>query len=81
MVNNYNLSDKIIQWIGENDIKNHVFLFSASSLSEVLIHKLFVVEKENTYNDVGTMLNSYMGIDTHRGYLQGGDTLNKICIW
>jgi len=81
MVNNFNLSDEIIQWMKENNIKNHLFLFSASSLSEVLIHKLFVAEKENTYIDIGTMLNLYIGIDTNRGYLQGGPTLNKICIW
>jgi len=81
MINNFNISDDIIQWMKENDIKNHLFLFSASSLSEVLIHKLFVTEKENTYIDIGTMLNGYMGIDTNRGYLQGGETLNKICIW
>jgi len=81
MVNNYNLSDDIIKWMKENDIKDHLFLFSASSLSEVLIHKLFLEEKENTYLDVGTMLNNYFGIDNTRVYLQGGATLNKICIW
>ena len=79
MINNFNISDEIIQWIKENDIKNHIFLFSASSLSEVLIHKLFLTEKENTYLDVGTMFNRYFGIDTNRGYLFGSD--NKICIW
>jgi len=79
MVNDFNISDEIIQWIKENNIKNYLFLFSASSLSEVLIHKLFIIEKENTYIDVGTMLNLYFGIDIHRGYLIGGN--NKICIW
>ncbi len=81
MVNNFNLSDEIIVWMKENNIKNHLFLFSASSLSEVLIHKLFIVEKENTYIDIGTMFNLYMGIDYNRGYLLKGATLNKICIW
>lgn len=81
MINNFNISDEIIQWMKENDIKNHLFLFSASSLSEVLIHKLFMVENENTYIDVGTMLNNYFNIDTTRGYLRGGPTLNRLCIW
>lgn len=81
MVNNFDISTDIIQWVEKNKIKDHLFLFSASSLSEVLIHKLFLTEKENTYIDVGTMLNQYLGIDTNRGYLKGGKTLNKICVW
>ena len=79
MINNFNLSEDIIEWVKENEIKNHLFLFSASSLSEVLIHKLFMVEKENTYIDAGTMLNPFFGRDTTRGYLNGADS--KICIW
>lgn len=81
MINNFHLSDNIIEWVKENDIKDHTFLFSASSLSEVLIHKLFKAEKENTYIDIGTMLNGYLGVDTNRGYLRGGQTLKKKCIW
>ena len=79
MINNFNISEDIIKWMVENNIKNHLFLISASSLSEVLIHKLFMVEKENTYIDAGTMLNLYFGRDTNRAYLLGID--NKICIW
>ena len=79
MINNFNISDEIIGWIKENNIKNHVFLFSASSLSNVLIHKLFAEENENTYIDVGTGLNMYFGVDTHRGYLHGHN--RKMCIW
>jgi len=81
MINNFDLSDEMIEWVKENNIKDHLFLFSASSLSEVLMHKLFKVERENTYIDVGTMLNNYFGVDTTRGYLMGGGTINKICIW
>jgi len=81
MVNNFNISDQIIDWIENNNIKDHIFLFSASSLSEVLIHKLFLAEKENTYIDVGTMLNNSLGVDTNRGYLTGGASLKKTCIW
>ena len=79
MVNNFNISEDMIQWMKENDIKNHLFLFSASSLSEILIHKLFLFNKENTYIDIGTMFNLYFGIDTNRGYLHGKN--RRICIW
>lgn len=81
MINNYDLSDEIIKWVNENDIKDYLFLFSASSLSEVLIHKLFLNEKENTYLDIGTMFNLHLGFDTNRSYLHGGDTRSKKCIW
>ncbi len=80
MINNFNLSDEVIAWVKENEIKDHLFLFSASSLSEVIIHKLFLAgEKENTYIDIGTILNNYFGIDITRGYLKGVN--RKICIW
>jgi hypothetical protein len=59
-INNFNISNEIIEWIKENNIKDYLFLLSAASLSEVLIHKLFVEEKENTYIDVGTGLNLYL---------------------
>lgn len=81
MINDFSLSDDIIEWMISNDIKDHLFLFSASSLSEVLIHKLFLKEKDNTYIDIGTMLNNYMSVDMNRGYLRGGATLNKYCVW
>jgi len=81
MINNFDLSDEIIQWVQKNEIKDYLFLFSASSLSEVLIHKLFLNDKENTYLDIGTMFNLHLGFDTNRGYLLGGPSTNKKCIW
>lgn len=79
MINNFDIDKEIINWVRENNIKDHLFLFSASSLSEVLIHKLFMEQKENTYFDVGTGLNLFLGVDTNRGYLKGGS--RKVCIW
>jgi hypothetical protein len=79
MINNFDIDKEIIEWVKTNKIKDHLFLFSASSLSEVLIHKLFMEEKENTYFDVGTGLNLFLGVDTNRGYLKRGNS--KICIW
>ena len=54
----------------KEEIINHVFLFSASSLSEVLIHELYKVNDKNTYIDVGTTLHPYMGLDIARDYLK-----------
>ena len=37
MVNDFDLPDKISEWIKENNISNHLFLFSAASLSTYLL--------------------------------------------
>jgi len=70
IVNDHHLIEEISQWISENEVKDHVFLFSASSLSEVLIHNLFKSNQNNTYIDIGTTLHPYMGLDIARDYLK-----------
>jgi hypothetical protein len=70
IVNDHHLIEEISQWIFENEIEDHVFLFSASSLSEVLIHNLFKSSQDNTYIDIGTTLHPYMGLDIARDYLK-----------
>jgi hypothetical protein len=70
IVNDHHLIKEIKEWITKENITNHVFLFSASSLSEVLIHELYKVNDENTYIDVGTTLHPYMGLDIARDYLK-----------
>ena len=72
-INDYNLISIIDQFILENNIKNHIFLFSASSLSNLAIHQLFSKYDYNTYIDIGSALNPFMemkGWQTTRGYLQ-----------
>ena len=77
----------IRDYIETNNISNSLFLFSASSLSEVLIHRLFEFNDKNTYLDVGTCLNIFMGIDIDRNYLRGfwlnsGEPdIQKINVW
>ena len=58
-VNDYSVLYKIINYIKKYTIKNHVFLFSASSLSNVLIMELYREFDENTYIDIGSTLNQY----------------------
>ena len=79
IINDYDLIDTMSDWIGENSIENHTFLFSASSLSNFLIHHLYKRYPNNTYIDVGTTMNDYLGMKGIRGYLSGGN--RKICIW
>lgn len=78
IINDYDKIEEIKKWIDVNKIENHVFLFSASSLSNFMIHQLFEHNDKNTYIDVGTTLNPYIGLSGRRGYHKGN---KKICIW
>jgi predicted Zn-dependent protease len=73
IINDYNLVEDIKVWIKENNIKNKVFLFSASTLSNYIIHECFRECDENTYMDIGTCLSPWMGLEGWRhtrAYLQ-----------
>lgn len=71
MINDYDKINEIIGYIDENNIKNHVFLFSASSFSALAIHKLFEFSNLNTYINIGTTLNPFIGMPVDRIYLKG----------
>ena len=71
IVNDLGLADKIVSDVLAYDIKNKIFLFAASSLSNILIHKLWMTSKENTYIDIGTSLNHYIKMSMDRDYLKG----------
>ena len=64
------LEEEIKTWMDENNVEDHLFLFSASSLSEILIHKLFEHNDKNTYMDIGTCLHPYLGLTVERDYLR-----------
>lgn len=78
-VNNYPMIEEIKTWIKENNIKNHVFLFSAADLSNLMIHQLFEEFDNNTYINIGTCLNLYIKLSGIRQYLIGNN--KKICVW
>jgi len=77
-VNNYDMIEEIKEWIKKNDIEDHIFLFSASSLSNLMIHQLFDFCDKNAYLDIGTTLNPMLGMQAKRGYHTGN---KKMCIW
>lgn len=89
IINNINLVDTIIDYVKENKIKNHVFLFAASSLGNIMINKLTNFEPENTYIDVGSTLNPLLGLSIDRGYLcayegvlwRGSDTSSDLTLY
>lgn len=87
MVNDYGLIGKMKEWIGENDVRGHLFLFSAASFSKLAIHQLHAFRSGNTYIDIGTTLNAFMGMRLDRSYLKAfwlGEKhkdIDKLCIW
>jgi len=87
MINDYGKIEEIADWIRENNIENHVFLFSASSFTNLAVYQLFREFPNNTYIDIGTCLTPMMDMPTHRGYLQAfwnyrpNQDIQKICVW
>jgi hypothetical protein len=87
IINDYGLIETMKTWIKHERIEDHVFLFSASSLSCYLAHQLFKEYDNNTYIDIGTTLNHMLSMDINRGYLKqyhNGNKENfkgKKCIW
>lgn len=60
--------------------KNKLFLFCAGPLGNMLAAKFWEKNKENTYLDIGSTLNTYL-TESNRGYLKGSTTALKTCIW
>jgi hypothetical protein len=79
IVNDFDKHKEVARWIERKRIKNHVFLFSASSLSNIMIYELFKRYDNNTYIDIGTTLNMELGMKGIRKYHVGKNF--KICIW
>jgi hypothetical protein len=57
---------------------NQLFLFSGGPLGNILAHQLHLVNKNNTYLDIGSTINPWV-VGNNRGYLNNNQ--NKICIW
>lgn len=60
--------------------KDKLFLFCAGPLGNILAAKFWEKNKNNIYLDIGSTLNTYL-TENNRGYLRGGNTTLKTCIW
>jgi hypothetical protein len=87
MINDYGKIEDMKKWIRDNNIENHLFLFSASTFSNLAIYELFKEFPNNSYVDIGTCLTPMMNMPTERDYLKGfwgyrgSASLNQICKW
>ena len=89
-INDYPLIETIKNYIIENKIEDYLFLVSAASFSNLLIHELHLLSNKNTYLEIGSTLNPIMemeGWKGSRGYLreywlgQSRHYLNMDCTW
>ena len=72
MINDYNLVEEISTYIEQNNITNHLFLFSAATLSNFLCYELYRRFPNNKYMDIGATLGPLLGLHgwkNSRGYL------------
>ncbi len=87
MINDYHKIEEISKWISDNNIENNLFLFSASTFTNLAVYELYQKHPNNTYIDIGTTLTPMMDMPTHRGYLQAfwnyqnNQDIQKICVW
>jgi len=83
-IKDFPLVQTVYDFVKENDVEGHIFLFAASSLSNLIIHALYKDFSENTYIDIGTTLNPLMDMRMDREYLTrhwGGHGGLQECIW
>jgi len=71
-IENIGLVDTMSDYIKLHNVENHVFLFAAGALSNILIYELFKEFPNNTYLDIGSTLNPFLNLDIARGYLISG---------
>jgi hypothetical protein len=72
MINDYGVVEKVKKYISEHQLTDHVVLCSAASLSNYIIHECYRDNHNNTFLDVGSSLNPYLGLEGWkftRGYL------------
>lgn len=72
----------LIEELKSLNTSGELYLFAAGPFGNILSYKLWQHNKNNTYMDIGSTLNPWLGFEGFkRGYLHGSDDLNKICIW
>lgn len=79
--NDYAMALDILQYIIENNIKNEIFLFAAGPFANILTYLLWLGSKENTYIDIGSILDPELQLIVTRGYQLGDHRINQICVW
>jgi hypothetical protein len=78
-------------WVNNLDLLGHLkqlntegelYLFCAGPFGNILAKQLWQHNQKNTYLDIGSTLNPWLGFEGFkRGYLYGSEDCNKVCVW
>lgn len=71
----------LLETLPYKNYNDKLFLFCAGPLGNMLAARMWKHNKNNVYIDIGSTLNTYLLGTSNRGYLKGGNTLNKVCVW
>lgn len=63
-----NINKEIINFTKNNNISDHLFLFCAGAVSNIIIYELFKLNKSNIYLDLGSLLDTDLGLKNTRNY-------------
>lgn len=80
-VTDVDLVDEISNEIHSKNINKGLFLFAAGPFAKILCYKLYSRHNNNTFIDLGSVLDVHQGLGSTRGYLSGSPRLNQTCIW
>jgi hypothetical protein len=80
-IHNADVYDKLRDQLSQDPEKHNLIILCAGPYANILSHKLFKEFPKNTIIDIGSVFNVELGIGANRGYLQGGPTLRKTCVW
>ena len=69
IINNFNIIKEIKEYYYKNKLQDTILLSSASSLSNMIIYELFKNYDNNTYLNIGSCYNNYLGLSIERDYL------------
>lgn len=80
---NWNTIEETKWLINTCGLRDMIFLFCCGPFGNILCHQLTEYEKQNTYLDIGSTLNPYLGsAGFERFYYMGDNVFSRMeCIW
>ena len=81
-INNMNELEIYENYVRDNDIRNCLILVGAGPFSNIIIQKLYSVQPENIYLNIGSSFDYILGLGETRGFFtKDSPTRNKIHYW
>ena len=73
------IRDKLVKHVRYT--RGWLYLFAAGPMSGALVAAALRENPDNTYLDIGAVIDPLMGLGDTHGYHQGKSTLTKVCRW